>query len=187
MSRKIDWISIVQGTAIFMVVVGHCWFLFESRLWYFCYGVHMPLFMFVSGGLFFMTRINRDWKWKDVVVDKLKRLGIPYISFIIFSYVIKILLSTKVKHPVGISLEDFLIGFVYPFKSAMKEMWFVAALFLLMLLYPVYRQVLRNKWLMLALLALAVWLSIVNKSYIGGVYLTFMERCDMEYIFILAC
>jgi len=45
--------------------------------------------LFVSGGLFYVTRINKQWKWKDLVVDKQKRLGIPYLFFITFAGVPK--------------------------------------------------------------------------------------------------
>ena len=168
MTAKIDWISAVQGTAILMVVIGHCWLISDCRLWYFCYGVHMPLFMFVSGGLFYMTRISRNWIWGDVVADKLQRLGIPYVVFIIFAYLLKIALSTKIKNPVGLSIEDFLLGFVYPMRSAMKEMWFVAALLWLMILYPLWKWILTQSWLIVAALIVFAVLSIVNKPYTGG-------------------
>lgn len=168
MTARIEWISALQGMAMLMVVVGHCWLIGDGWLMNFCYGVHMPLFMFISGGLFYMTRISRGWRWRDVMTDKLKRLGIPYVAFIIFAYCLKILLSARVKNPVGISFEDFLLGFVFPFRSAMKEMWFVAALLLLMSAYPLWRRVLLSRWLQAAVLLLTIGASIVNKSYIGG-------------------
>lgn len=134
----------------------------------FCYGVHMPLFMFVSGGLFYATRIKKEWKWKDVVVDKLKRLGIPYIFFITFAFGLKALMAGKVKNEIDISMLGFLQGFVYPLKSGMKEMWFVAALLLLMFCYPLYKRVLSNKKIEMSLLLIAIVLNHIFISYTGG-------------------
>lgn len=167
---KIVWISILQGLAMLLVVLGHC-YVWSNIRWCkeFCYGVHMPLFMFfVSGGLFYITRINKQWKWKDVVVDKLKRLGIPYVFFITFAFGLKVLMAGKVKNEIDISVLGYLQGFVFPIKSGMKEMWFVAALLLLMFCYPLYRKVLRNKKVEISFLLVAIILNLVFASYTGG-------------------
>ena len=62
--RKINWILILQGWAMLWVVIGHA-FLgkagkgpeWENMLFHFAYSFHMPLFMLVSGYLFYMTRM----------------------------------------------------------------------------------------------------------------------------------
>jgi len=166
---KIIWVSILQGLAMLLVVLGHC-YVWSDIGWCkeFCYGVHMPLFMFVSGGLFYVTRINKQWKWKDVVVDKLMRLGVPYLFFITFAFGLKALMAGKVKNDIDISLIGFLQGFVFPMKSGMKEMWFVAALLLLMFCYPVYRKVLGNNKVAVSFLLMAILLTHVFTSYTGG-------------------
>ncbi len=169
MAGKIIWISILQGMAMFLVVLGHCW-IWSDIQWFkdLCYGVHMPLFMFVSGGLFYLTRINKDWKWRDVITDKLKRLGVPYLFFITLAYGLKLLMAGKVKNDIDFSLTAFLQGFVYPMKSGMKEMWFVAALLLLMFCYPVYRKILDKKWLQIIITIMAIALTFIIDSYTGG-------------------
>lgn len=168
-TNKINWISILQGWAMFLVVLGHC-SIWTKNTWCldFCYGVHMPLFMFISGGLFYITRIKKDWKWKDVAVDKLKRLGIPYVFFITFAYSLKVALASKVKHGVDISCAGFLEGFVYPMNSGMKEMWFVAALLLIMFAFPLYKRCLHNKLASGVLLIIAAVMPHVFTSYVGG-------------------
>lgn len=168
-TAKITWISILQGGAMLLVVLGHCsiWTADDWRF-HFCYGLHMPLFMFVSGCLFYYTRISRDWTWGAVVVDKLKRLGVPYIFFITFAFVLKVLLASLVKNQVDTSLAGFLTGFIFPIKSGMKEMWFVAALLLLMLCYPLYKWLLRSKTTVLCALFLGVAFTFAVPSYTGG-------------------
>lgn len=167
--NKINWISILQGWAMFLVILGHCaiWTEYE---WCkdVCYGVHMPLFMFISGGLFYITRIKKEWKWNDVVVDKLKRLGIPYVFFIALGFCLKAAFASRVKHGVDLSWTSFFEGFVYPINSGMKEMWFVAALLLIMFAFPLYRLCLRNKIASVTLLAVAAVLPYIFTSYTGG-------------------
>lgn len=168
-TNKINWISILQGWAMFLVVLGHCSIWTENK-WCmdFCYGVHMPLFMFISGGLFYMTRLKKDWQWKDVAIDKLKRLGIPYVFFITFAYGLKVALANKVKHGVSLSLPDFLEGFVYPMNSGMKEMWFVAALLLIMFAFPIYKKTIYKRNICLLVLMVAMLMPCIFNSYIGG-------------------
>lgn len=172
MEKKITWVSILQGMAMSLVVLGHCW-IWSDIQWCkdFCYGVHMPLFMFVSGGLFYVTRIRKNWLWKDVIIDKLKRLGIPYLFFITFAYGLKLLMADKVKSGVEFSWVGFLQGFAYPMKSGMKEMWFIAALLLLMFCYPLYRKFLNSKIMQAMVLIIAIILTYIITNYTGGGFL----------------
>lgn len=167
--NKILWISIIQSFAMLLVVLGHCsiWTANDWRF-HFCYGVHMPLFMFVSGGLFYYTRINKDWEWKNVIIDKIKRLGIPYIFFIAFAFGLKVIMSSKVKNEVDSSLIGFLTGFLFPIKSGMKEMWFVAGLLLLMFCYPLYQYLLKHKTLQIVAFITGIILTYSIPSYTGG-------------------
>lgn len=168
-TNKINWISILQGWAMFLVVLGHCSIWTEIKWGMdFCYGVHMPLFMFVSGGLFYITRIKKCWKWNDVAVDKLKRLGVPYLFFIAFAFGLKVLMASKVKNGVDVSLMGFLQGYVFPMNSAMKEMWFVAALFLIMMAYPLYKWSLKSLSTAVPVLIVALAMPYFFTSYVGG-------------------
>lgn len=168
-TNKISWLSIIQGWAMFLVILGHCsiWTANEWRF-HFCYGVHMPLFMFISGGLFYYTRINKNWEWKRVIIDKIKRLGIPYIFFIAFAFGLKVIMSSRVKNEIDASLTGFFTGFLFPIKSGMKEMWFIAALLLLMFCYPLYQYLLRNKTSQITTLIIGIILTYIISSYTGG-------------------
>lgn len=63
--KKINWLLILQGWAMLWVVIGHA-FLgksgegpeWENALFHFAYSFHMPLFMLVSGWLFYLTRLK---------------------------------------------------------------------------------------------------------------------------------
>ena len=91
--KKIQWISILQGMTMLCVVIGHSVFSYnKGYIWHFCYGFHMPLFIFLSGGLFYLSRVAKEWNSIDVYKDKLVRLGIPYLFFITFGFIMKIIM-----------------------------------------------------------------------------------------------
>lgn len=63
--KKINWLLILQGWAMLWVVIGHSCIgqaghgpIWENALFKFAYSFHMPLFMLVSGWLFYLTRLN---------------------------------------------------------------------------------------------------------------------------------
>lgn len=185
-SNKINWISILQGWAMFLVVLGHC-ALWTEHPWRMdlCYGVHMPLFMFVSGGLFYLTRLQKGWAWKEVFIDKLKRLGVPYLFFIAFAFGLKVVMASKVKNGVDVSWSGFLQGFVYPMNSGMKEMWFVAALFLIMMAYPLYQWSVKRLSTAIPVLLIATMMPFVFTSYVGGGILNW-EGAIRYFVFFYA-
>ena len=63
--KKINWLLILQGWAMLWVVIGHSFLgiagegpAWENALFRFAYSFHMPLFMLVSGWLFYLTRLK---------------------------------------------------------------------------------------------------------------------------------
>ena len=67
--KKINWLLILQGWAMLWVVIGHAFIgqtgerpEYVDVLFDFAYSFHMPLFMLVSGWLFYQTRLKpRIW------------------------------------------------------------------------------------------------------------------------------
>ena len=100
----INSILIVQGWAMLWVVIGHA--PLDSAAgnptivqWLFdiAYAFHMPLFVFVSGYLFQLTRIAKGYSYKDMMVEKLQRLGIPYVAFTVIAMLCKSIMPEAVK------------------------------------------------------------------------------------------
>lgn len=65
--KKINWLLILQGWAMLWVVIGHSTLVNsgEGPIWdvvliRVAYSFHMPLFMLVSGWLFYLTRLKTD-------------------------------------------------------------------------------------------------------------------------------
>lgn len=145
-AKKIDWLSILQGWAMLWVVIGHSrvgnenvWPQYANLLYDFASSFHMPLFIFISGYLFYLTRIKRKWKYMDMIKEKIQRLGIPFVVFTAVALVLKSIFSSEMERPVTISVSNFLYGFLYPADSPMAEMWFIASLFWMFLLEPLWK------------------------------------------------
>ncbi len=75
------YINTVKGLAIFLMLWGHCiqccalnsFDFFENNVFKFIYSFHMPLFMLVSGYLFYFSFQKRDVK--ELIVHRTKPLG----------------------------------------------------------------------------------------------------------------
>lgn len=148
MKQKITWLQILQGWSMLLVVVGHITLTgtFENpetpvsaAIETIIYSFHMPLFMFISGFLFYYTKISRNIAYKNVVIDKLKRLGIPFLFFTLFTFAVKFAFAPFMKRPVELSISQFVNSFLYPGSNPLSEMWFVATLFIIMLTYPLLK------------------------------------------------
>ena len=163
--NKILWLSIVQGWAILLVVIGHVngftyanpadpLEMYPLSYWVhrLIYAFHMPLFMFVSGGLLYYSRLNRGWHTPALYKDKLKRLFIPYLFFIAFAFIVKAPIAGISKRGMDVSLHGFLQAYFDPGNGPLSEMWFIGTLMWLMLMYPLYKVVLKSGYMEVLLL-----------------------------------
>lgn len=172
LKNKINWLLILQGWAMLWVVVGHA-FLgkyrggpeWETLLCNFAYSFHMQLFMLVSGYLFYMTRMapvqpsggGNLWQYKDVVIDKMKRLLLPGVVFTIIAFVIKLAVPGEVNRQTGLNIREIVHWILYPYDNPFREMWFIATLFIFFLFTPLWKVVTKNSytmWVMVFILAL---------------------------------
>lgn len=169
--QKITWLQILQGWSMLLVVIGHVTLtgIFENpqtpvsaTIERVIYSFHMPLFMFISGFLFYFTKISRDLAYKEVVFDKLKRLGIPYLFFTFFTFSVKFIFSPFMKRPVELSLRQFTDSFLYPGSNPLSEMWFVATLFIIMLSYPLLKYMITGNFKIAVLIIGSVVLNLFS-------------------------
>lgn len=166
--NKIRWVSILQGWAMLWVVIGHAplgepgngpeW---ENVLYHFAYSFHMPLFMLVSGYLFYLTRLG-TWNYLDTIKDKAKRLLIPMLTFTLLAFAAKLLAPSEMNRPTGFGLNELVDAFLYPEQSPLKEMWFIASLFWLFLLMPLWKWSIKRTWTMYVLLSALVFLHFIH-------------------------
>ena len=83
--KRNDVLDIVKGIAAILVVWGHTIQYFsvggfdfwESSIFRMIYSFHMPLFMLVSGYLFYWTCSRKTWT--EVISGRIRGIGIPMI------------------------------------------------------------------------------------------------------------
>lgn len=186
LSRRINWLLILQAWAILWVVIGHAnlgepgqgpeW---ENVLYRFAYSFHMQLFMFISGYLFYCTRLQKPEKWTyfRVIVDKAKRLLVPMVFFMALAFLLKGLFPSEMAREASLTPRGVLNAFLYPQDSPLKEMWFIATLFWLFLLMPFWKVVLKSVYSTAAVALLLVLCHVWHPE---------VKLFCIEYVFIYA-
>ena len=168
--KKINWLSILQAWAMLWVVIGHSFLakpgegpLWENALFHFAYSFHMPLFMLVSGWLFYLTRLavsgsggGRFWSYPAIVKDKSIRLLLPGLVFSLVALALKVAFHSEMSRQAGLSFSDIAHSYLYPNDNPMRELWFIVTLFLLFVLTPVWRWTLKQEWTMWITLVILV-------------------------------
>lgn len=150
---KIVWLLILQGWAMLWVVIGHAgpansieeFPPFAQVLWNFAYSFHMPLFIMISGFLFYLTRINSSkWSYWPMMKEKMIRFGIPFVVWTIFAMVLKSVFSSDVERPTTISFSEFFNAILYPYNGPMREFWFLGVIIWMFALFAIWKILLRN-------------------------------------------
>lgn len=181
--KKITWLLLLQGWTMLWVVIGHSplsvhafasTFDADCHEWALCmkiiaYSFHMPLFIMISGYLFYITRISKGTPYKKTLVDKFIRLGVPYLFFTVLAFFMKVYVG-GVQRPVSLSLNSFLSAFVWPFEGPLQEMWFVAVILIYFSLLGLYRKIVNNKYLSILCLCCAVGLFFVPVNDMSGIF-----------------
>ena len=150
--EKIQWLAVLQGFSMLLVVIGHVSLTnvpgdpstpIATGIERTIYSFHMPLFIFISGWLFYYTCIRKEKPYNDVVMAKLKRLGIPFLIFTLVATLLKSALPSLMHRPV--TAQELVDTFLLFRSNPLGEMWFIIVLFELMLLYPVYKIMIEDK------------------------------------------
>lgn len=156
--KKINWILILQGWTMLWVILGHSFLgkpgegpIWENTIFRIAYSFHMPLFMWISGYLFYLTRIRKrvediggGMSYAGIIKDKVIRLLLPFVVFTIVALLIKIAFPGEISRQIHNPIETLLTSFLYPYDNPMREMWFIATLFWMFLLLPLWELSLRN-------------------------------------------
>ena len=149
--KKIDWLAVLQGFSMLLVVIGHVSLTNQPRdpstpiatgIEAAIYTFHMPLFIFISGWLFYYTCIARSKTYKEMLRSKAKRLLIPFFAFTLLTMVLKMAFP-QLMHRV-VDLNEIIDTFVFYRSNPLGEMWFIIVLFELMLMYPLYKVMIKS-------------------------------------------
>lgn len=128
------YIDIVKSVAIFMVVLGHSLQFtlpdnerFSSLLFIMIYSMHMPLFVSISGYLFYYQ--TQKYSCKELIKNKLRTIGLPALSFsilIVLAQLIIIWLKGNLSFDSSINC----VGNYF-----LKGVWFLWALLIISVIY----------------------------------------------------
>ena len=201
--QKIQWLAVLQGFSMLLVVIGHVTLTnipfdpntpIASGIQSVIYSFHMPLFIFISGWLFYYTCISRSKSYKDVLISKVKRLAVPFLFFTLFTMILKLTFPQLMNRIVD--WKEIIDTFVFFRSNPLGEMWFIIVLFELMLLYPLYRIILNNIHITIVVLLATIVLSRfappISYFYIEQVFYMFpfffagIICCKYEYHKVIA-
>lgn len=178
--NRIAWLSVLRGLNIALIVMFHVQLVdFSTGMNHpFCEMIsspftplRVPLFIFISGGLLYLSRIQKGWSVGRLYLDKAQRILIPFVFFVTFYYVFKLSLGAFVKTPIHASVTDYLESFVVFEGHASAPLWFLATLTVLMMLYPLFQWLCEKSWRMMVFFLLsgafyfADFSSLVERNY----------------------
>lgn len=184
-SKKLTWLLILQAWTMLWVIIGHAPLTITEypsnfdknvsdiaeMMKSFAYSFHMPLFIMISGYLFYRTRISKNSDYLKTIKEKFMRLGIPYIVFITIAIVVKLLVPHGVDRQVKLGGFDFVMNYVDPYNGALREMWFVASLLIYFLLYPLYVRIFKMKSFVLpVVIAIGTAMYYVPNEYLTSLF-----------------
>lgn len=153
-TKTLDWMLIAKGIGIILVVIGHFWPASSPAYWTelrrIIYTFHMPLFFFLSGWLY----QHGKYPYRTLVINKVQRLLYPFVSIAILFFLIKFGAGLFVQLDKPADLDSIYTILVNPVKSYMPLLWFVHALFLIFVIYPLARHFLGDSALLLVFLGL---------------------------------
>ena len=164
-SRISESLHAAKGLGIVLVVLGHIDMPnIQPRIWAgvrdTIYTFHMPLFMVISGVLFAMTQ-KPLLSWRGYVAfirKKARRLLLPYMSITLILLLVKFTAAKffTLSSPVAGNILYYI--FLNPLGGFSNILWFVYTLFVIFMLFPMLRLVVRNDLLLFAVTILLSFL-----------------------------
>lgn len=170
-SAKINWIIILQGWSMLLVIAGHAGLSSMARnpnepiislIEYVIYSFHMPLFMVISGYLFYLISVSKKQSYVKFMSGKLKKLGIPFLFFTVATLAIKPFFNSVVNRPTTFSLYELVRVIIYPSDNPLGELWFINALFWMFVMSPIIIVAMKKIWTRIMLLLLLLGLHYIS-------------------------
>ena len=180
MSKRLILIDVMQGIAMFLVVLGHHRFSFMPK-WYehmfnWIYTFHMPLFIFISGFLmrYSYKGINSWAEYKPYIIKRIKKF-VP--SFLIVGAICT--LMTWDFNDINALLTKLSYLFIAPRYSEVTFLWYIYTLFVFYCISPFIFNA--KPWIKCIILILALYSSIqiipvrlFNIDYISRYFIFFL-------------
>lgn len=155
-TKRNVFIDIIKGVAIFLMLWGHCIQycvansnvdFFENSVFKAIYSFHMPLFMLVSGYLFFYSFSKRDLK--SLLIHKTQILLQPIVFCSIFNFFVTTVLFSVLNG-------SFSAAFGGKWLENITSLWFLWSVLIASLICAVVCKTCNNVWIQIALFFVAI-------------------------------
>lgn len=165
MKKYYEEISMLRGITILLVLLGHSIIFFPinlldynwcSILYDYIYYFHMPMFFLISGFCYSKK------KFKDHFISKVKRILIPYFAFSMLDLIPRYLFPSLIN-----GNQDILTLLKQILLNGGK-IWFLYALFIMFMIYPLIEKIIKNKFSMIISIILLV---VINSFNITDMFL----------------
>ncbi|MDI6619131.1 MAG: acyltransferase family protein [Clostridiales bacterium] len=182
MENRIQWADVLKGIGIIFVILGHA--PKSGRLFTYIFSFHMPLFFFISGYLFSLSRYP---KTLDFIKSRIKSLLIPYCWFSLISIIIFIFTSLSGPNKNSINFLSILKSFILAKRNFIfynVPLWFLPSLFAVEIVYYLLKKYIKNNFLIIILLLISGYIGVIKLHTLGTVYpLPWGVDAGMWYIF----
>lgn len=169
-------IDFIKGITIFLVVYGHTIQycipngkdFFINKVFITIYSFHMPLFMIISGYLFYYATRKRNIK--EIIKRRFKQLIIPAIAW----YTIYSIINLGIQ--VFYNKLSFIIAILKYIKGIPYQFWFLFTLFYLTIIFIIVKKKFNDKieYYILIFILLIVFPDILNIQYLKFMYPYFL-------------
>ena len=145
--KKINEIGLLYAIGVLLTILGHShpndWTTFPAQPVEFIYSFHMPLFFCISGYLFSKSNSLKRSGYLKWIVDKSKRLLIPYFLISAVSFLPKTLLEDGNLN--NVNLNRIIECFFAPRFNIWGHFWFLPVIFILYFIFGLWKCYLYNK------------------------------------------
>ena len=165
-----------KGLVILLVVIGHIAQrdIPKDALWYieirnFIYMFHMPVFMYISGFLYKISRANYEDKRLVYAKKKIIRILPSYIIFGLIILIGKYYIGGlyKISNPVvGGFIDEFVHILIEPRNSVASSLWFIYTLLELYMTALVFERLVNNHiCIIIGISCLLYWFVVANNLF----------------------
>lgn len=175
MKDRLDYIDRAKGILIILVVIGHIWQ--SGYVFDFIYSFHMPAFFVISGMLMQYTK-SYEKKYTKFFGGRIYAFGIPFIFFEILG-----VLTDIMRHGVTLNIKGYIFNTLTLHYND-GNMWFLADLFLVEMIFAAAKKVMKKDWAVGALCALLFAVSLVLPNEKNKYITTLIS--SFRYLFFFA-
>ena len=196
MKKQIDWLAILRGWAVLLVIIFHATLYMEhhadsierfldifNEIFYF----RMPLFFFISGYLLCYTKILKNSGFGTVIKERIPRILIPYIVITLGVYFSKHIFRMFISSgsPFEISAQTIINMFLYPYaRNPWPTLWFLNTILIFFLCYPLLKLSLKNAFTTIStFLLLVVFYFVVSPLNIEFLNFSFVSKYFVFFYF----